>query len=306
MHWRQKGLLPPLTHEGLGRGKGLIYYWKESDILSQAIAAHFLLGKKARIKPALLNLWLAGYNVNEGLARTEWLQQLENEQSRISQKAQAAGGLENLLSNWVVRIANRENSVRSDRLNSFKDLASIFLSTAYDPKFEFDQSDQAAILIEFANQDSFDDDQKYSENLVSVFRPILFKLTSIEEMRKAIHSTSELELQNAHSDLKEIRISVQRLHSILFPQSTYMESIYVSLLIMGLIGKPIALSHIYLQISPRQFPTNKILNSIHMFIDSLTAEDIKHNKSGIPILTKRAQKRFNKTRKTIKMYLELK
>ncbi|MHB9129873.1 MAG: hypothetical protein ACYDBB_02130 [Armatimonadota bacterium] len=61
--WIEKGLLPPQKSQGLGRGKGKLYYWSQPDILQHAMTTYELLEGYGRVKGAYLPLWLFGYTV---------------------------------------------------------------------------------------------------------------------------------------------------------------------------------------------------------------------------------------------------
>src|SRR5690242_15937877 len=76
--WVQKGLLPPPRRHGLGKGKGVVFQWKEPGILSQAVAIYELLEEYTRVNKVFIPLWLMGYEVPIEIVRALFLEQLDN------------------------------------------------------------------------------------------------------------------------------------------------------------------------------------------------------------------------------------
>lgn len=95
--WRSKDLLPPLTRRGLGQGRGTVQGWEDPEVIEQALAADMLLQRKELVRPALSDLWLAGYEIDTEIAKDARLAELRNTRLRIDRKAKAAGNLENLI-----------------------------------------------------------------------------------------------------------------------------------------------------------------------------------------------------------------
>jgi hypothetical protein len=61
--WTARGLLPPLEHRGLGKGKGSVYYWRQPDILNQAVAVHDLIEYYRFAESLYVPLWVMGFEV---------------------------------------------------------------------------------------------------------------------------------------------------------------------------------------------------------------------------------------------------
>lgn len=75
--WVRKGLLPPLSQRGRGRGQGKVYYWPQRDIIRQARVIGELLAWRGRADVLPLMLWMLGYCVAVEDARTVLLHILQ-------------------------------------------------------------------------------------------------------------------------------------------------------------------------------------------------------------------------------------
>ncbi len=69
--WRQRRLLPELTHKGRGPGKGASYFWEQANILDQAA---FIADLPSWDTPQIiLALWCCGFKVPRESLREAWL-----------------------------------------------------------------------------------------------------------------------------------------------------------------------------------------------------------------------------------------
>jgi hypothetical protein len=75
--WRKDGLLPPLASTGLGAGAGRSYYWREPDILAQAVMVHDALARHGRADRVAMALWLRGFAVPVPKLKRAWLSHLK-------------------------------------------------------------------------------------------------------------------------------------------------------------------------------------------------------------------------------------
>lgn len=73
--WRQRRLLPELTHKGRGPGKGASYFWEQANILDQAV---FIADLPSWNTPQIIfALWCSEFDVPPEAIREAWLDAIE-------------------------------------------------------------------------------------------------------------------------------------------------------------------------------------------------------------------------------------
>lgn len=80
--WRSKGLLPPMTRKGQGRGSGARWFW-EGDVVDQAVAADYLLSVYRRTDVVVYGLWVSGFDVAPEAVRKNWLNLIERDETAV-------------------------------------------------------------------------------------------------------------------------------------------------------------------------------------------------------------------------------
>ena len=91
--WRKDGLLPPLASTGLGAGAGRAYYWREPDILAQAVIVHDALARHGRADRVTIALWLRGFTVPLPKFKRAWLSHLKARKALVIQRPAAGQGV---------------------------------------------------------------------------------------------------------------------------------------------------------------------------------------------------------------------
>lgn len=105
--WIQKGLLPPLSERGKGRGRGKAYYWPQPDIVRQAATVYELLQWYGRVRALYLPLWLLGYEIPIEPVRRLLLEPIETALARLTGGKQARDDIEEQLSRYAYALGLR-------------------------------------------------------------------------------------------------------------------------------------------------------------------------------------------------------
>ena len=89
--WRAKGLLPRLQRQGLGKGKGSLWFWTERDILKRAVAVCRKIRETRRTSAAVIETWFGGAPHSIGRVRRAWISEISRRHSNSRAIQNVAG-----------------------------------------------------------------------------------------------------------------------------------------------------------------------------------------------------------------------
>jgi len=220
--WRAKGLLPPLSRHGRGRGSGAMNVWEHVDILDQAVTVHELLARHARAETALLGTWFAGYEVDVGRVRDAWTSRLNRTVIRVRLSAGPYGDIEDVLGNWSPAIAKkfaREYGLPYEEVDA---LLLEVLNALFDPSYIFDV-DENLQLVETAKHilSKIVRDSNLQNSLNKALLQGIFNVVqgnfSIYNILNLIVSSTDEDLISAHRQWRGIINIVRRLATMASP-----------------------------------------------------------------------------------------
>ncbi len=167
--WIQKGLLPPLTHKGQGRGQGSVYFWPHPDVIAQAVTVHELLARHSRTEAVLLRTWFAGYPIAVERARQAWLAQLEKEKGQLHHKIENADQLEDRLGDWASSVSRKLAAQHNLEQAAVSELCLSVFNLLFADDYKYYAEDEIDPLISFATILSI----KFpDQNLSEMFGPL--------------------------------------------------------------------------------------------------------------------------------------
>ncbi len=210
--WRQKGLLPPLNKEGLGRGKGAKNYWPDQEVITQAFIIQRLLDTYANADAALMKLWTGGYAVSNERAKKIWINDLEK-RKHINRKqidkikiAMPEDEFPNLIGKWINRI-KRKGYLPKEKLNEDPALEGFLIEQSamfYDPNFTFESEHIYSLIIDLLKLDDTEEVSQKFEEVIEFIKPALQKTVPIDTFINVIASSTEEELRDTNQFLKDL------------------------------------------------------------------------------------------------------
>lgn len=144
--WVRKGLLPPLQQQGMGRGKGKIYYWLQRTIIQQAGTVLELLKWRGRADLVPLQLWLLGFDIPIDRIRETLLTVLQNSIQAWTQGGdlEETDDLADALSGLAVKAstlrANAPSAMRRLSKATRENLAEVIFNLGFNPAFTLDNA----------------------------------------------------------------------------------------------------------------------------------------------------------------------
>ncbi len=297
--WRHKGLLPPLWHRGLGRGKGSEYLWDES-VLDQAIAAHLLLRSYARADEALLGLWLSGYTVSPVSAQGAWIRHLELVRERRQKAASnLKGGYLGLGDLWWRNLPKHLRDRSSIRNFIFETPEWLYENSECD-----DEGYRLAIaeLISGLKERTPVKEVIPTEELYDFVGTIwdeldLSTIFRVNQSIEFVRSMSESELNAAHQSLAAIRHMIQHWIELTGGTVDHVTIVLIQVKLMQhLIGPFVAMSLLLLNRTHPDLPLAGTISTIHGFVMGVKLEDISQDSDG----TFRFSQRVNSEWMTVK------
>lgn len=213
--WRAKGLLPPLSDRGVGRGKGKTYSWAYPDVLSQALATQALLDRRSRADSALLGLWLCGYPVSSVRARELWLERLIAVKDEVARAADKAGSAGDYLATLSARTSSRLNEPAGVTRADIEAVISACLNPVYDLGDDFDITAEyepvVAMLLgwigtrDTSTQFAADLRSGVSEKRVEQVAAFFTLIFSLDARTKIVRRADHQDLEAARSFVESIR-----------------------------------------------------------------------------------------------------
>lgn len=288
--WREKGLLPPLTRKGLGRGLGTLNGWSEPDVREQAIACHCVLSRYARTEAALLDLWLCGYPVSHEAARSGFAAEITLRiQRNRGLAAKSYDGFTATIARWVTAIGRKLPFWKTQSAEPFRDLTAELLSLIYEPTGEFDAWDFAE-LVDKAFPERLSAIQKSElEGLAPTIRSFLISIISIQGRQALIQRSGDTEFSLAQRSIRGVKETLTKYISLTIPALSEPQKIQMLTHFMRLIGKIFLVGHLNLQRVHLSAQLDKTIEMVNRTISNLSAEDICVNQNGIHIFSDKAE-----------------
>ncbi len=201
-NWRAKGLLPPLTKQGKGRGRGVDQFWEQPDILDRAIAVCEFMRQHCRTETALLRLWFAGFDVKAELIRSAWLKALDRDLTWIKRKSDSRADPEAVFTSMASAVAKKSDFGidRHAAIDTVTEVLRAYHDEAY--RLEIDAVfEPVTTLIESvltSKNPALDLTDVISERNVVEFFSLMQNVLSLGAKRLLIESTTDVELRQAH------------------------------------------------------------------------------------------------------------
>ena len=286
--WWQKGLLPPLKKEGLGRGKGTKNYWPNEEVITQAYVIQHLLDTYANTDAALMKLWTGGYAVSNERAKKIWIKDLEK-RKHINRKqidkiktALPEDEFPSLIGKWINRI-KRKGYVPKEKFDEDPALEDFFIQQTavfYDPNFTFESEHISSLVIDLFKMDNTTGNFHKVEEVIELIKPALLAVLPINARLNLIESSTEEELRDTNQFLKDIGKIIFYFLRGLHPEKFIIEIRFIAFLFLTSFGHLIAICFIQLKRNGLDENFVRSVKAIVTYSGSLSTNDIKTASEG--------------------------
>ncbi len=272
--WRQKHLLPPLKTRGLGRAKGTIQAWDIEEILPQAFALHFYLKRYSRAEAALLNLWLAGFEVPVEKARKQWLKNIEwrrHKNKKLSEKHPK--GEYGLFNSWAKQILRRLTAKRTPQSELVKEFAVELLNSTYNEKYEIDDEFISGVIDSAINHDNSADLFNKIEESTKFAKSLFQKILPLNNFSEIISNASKLHLIQANNFLNIIRKTIYRFAEVTQPELSKYQLAIISAAMTNFLAPFTFICHLKFQEHEIEEPFEETAQLLFNFCDEISEND---------------------------------
>jgi hypothetical protein len=207
--WARKGLLPPLSQRGRGRGQGKLYFWSQRHIVRWAFTVYDLLEWHGRTDILPLPLWVLGYDVPAEVARAVLLNLLDM-RARAFAGDVASDEVDELgdrLSELAVRSAWRSVEHKGKQVPRWarEHIMETMLNVRANPAYDLSEDDATQLLQALAAWEGVSmapKELQWGSGMAVVGRllQLVRTATSLQRGRSAVASATEEELRRVQQE----------------------------------------------------------------------------------------------------------